>query len=225
MEVAAAADGMSSPRTASSAPPGRHPITLAALPAVAGVARRAGMLLSTQKNQCLHVNRRMLKFVDLALERSKDRVRISKRMVHSSKDPKSSQSWKTIEDKHRHVVKALKRLHQSLKPIGTYLARHPNPGASRVQESEFAWARRQLQEEHGALVVCDARLGFELVRRENSDSKLYRKLRKARQAIRNILATYEQEISNMDEPSPPRAGGSNQAGQTAGLLAPGHRGM
>ena len=137
----------------------------------------------------------MLKFVDLALKRSNNRVHISTDMIRT--DP----SWKTTADKHRQRAGALTCLRHSLKQIDTYLAKHPNPGASQVQESDFAWARRQLQEEYAALVVCDARLGFELVRRENSAPKLYRKLQKARQDVRNVLAMYKQEITEMSEPS------------------------
>ena len=150
--------------------------------------------IAPQKNGCLHV-KRMLKFVDLARKRSNNRVRISTDMI------RTDLSWKTTAGKHRKRAGALTRLCRSLKQIDAYLARHPNSGASRMQESEFALARRQLQEEYAALVVCDARLGFELVRRENSAPKLYRKLQKTRQAVRNILATYKQEISEMDEPS------------------------
>ena len=137
----------------------------------------------------------MLKFVDLARKRSNNRVRISTDMI--STDP----SWKTTADKHSQRAEALTHLCHSLKQIDIYLARHPNPGSSRMQESDFAKARRQLQEEYAALIVCDARLGFEIVRRENSAPKLYRKLQATRQAIRNILATYKQELREMSEPS------------------------
>jgi len=66
----------------------------------------------------------------------------------------------------------------------------------------FDQALRQLLEEASALVVCDARLGFELVRREGVDPKLYRDMQAARQAIREILAMYKQEIREMEAPSP-----------------------
>lgn len=138
----------------------------------------------------------MLKFVDLVWERSKDRARISAR--HNTEDA----SWGDPYITHARRARQLARLRKPLAHLDAMLEKNPTPN---LEESDFDMARRQLFEEASALVVCDARLGFELVRRDpRQDRKLYRNMQEIQKSIREMLETYKREIRDMGESPPPR---------------------